>query len=75
MSKKEINAFDMNDILPLITRILEHNEVNISDMAKRTGIARSTLYDFLYKESNDLYRIQKIFTYLGIEVSIKLASK
>ncbi len=75
MSKKEINAFDMNDILPLITRILEHNEVNISDMAKRTGIARSTLYDFLYKDSNDLYRIQKIFTYLGIEVSIKLASK
>ena len=75
MSKKEINAFDMNDILPLITRILEHNEVNISDMSKRTGIARSTLYDFLYKDSNDLYRIQKIFTYLGIEVSIKLANK
>ena len=44
---KEINTYNVNDILPLITYILEHEEINISDMAKRTGIARSTLYDFL----------------------------
>ncbi len=72
---KEINAYNVNDILPLITYILEHEEINISDMAKRTGIARSTLYDFLYKDSNDLQRIQKILTYLGVQISIKLASK
>ena len=75
MSKKEMDAYDVNDILPLISDILDYKEINISDMSKKTGIARSTLYEFLYKESNDLKRIQKILTYLGIQISIKLASK
>ena len=75
MSKKEIDACDMNDILPSIASFLERYEINISDMAKKTGIPRSTIYEFLYKDSNDLKRIQKICTYLNMQISIKLATK
>jgi len=75
MSKKEISAHDMNDILPSIIEFLERYEINITKMSEETGIPRSTLYDFLYRESNDLLRIQKIISYLGLEISIKLADK
>ena len=71
MSKKEITAHDMNEILPSICKYIEHNEINISKMSKKTGIPRSTLYDFLYGDSSVLERIQKIITYLELEISIK----
>lgn len=71
MSKKEIMAHDMNELLPIIGSFIEHNEINVSKMCKKTGIPRSTFYNFLYVDSQILDRIQKIISYLGLEVSIK----
>ena len=71
MSKKEICAHDMNELLPIIRYVIEHEEINISSMCKDTGIPRSTLYDFLFQDSKELARIQKIMSYLGLEISIK----
>lgn len=71
MSNEEMCAHDMNDILPSIRYIIEHQEINISAMCKDIGIPRSTLYDFLYKESRELGRLQKLVSYLGLEISIK----
>lgn len=75
MSNNEITAHDMNELLPSIVRFLEHYEINVSKMCKETGIPRSTLYDFLFKDSNILGNIQRIIDYLGVEVSIKPARK
>ena len=75
MSNKEISAHDMNDILPSIDRFIEHYGINVSDMCKETGIPRSTFYDFLYGDSSALQRIQKIISYLGLEISIKPAAR
>lgn len=71
MSNKEITAHDMNELLPIISSFIEHNEINVSEMCKKTGIPRSTFYDFLYVDSQVLDRIQKIISYLGLEISIK----
>ena len=71
MSNKEITAHDMNELLPIIGDFIEHNEINVSEMCKKTGIPRSTFYDFLYVDSQVLDRIQKIISYLGLEISIK----
>lgn len=75
MSNKEIATHDMNELLPSISEFIEHNEINISEMCKKTGIPRSTLYDFLYVDSQILDRIQKIISYLGLEISIKPTRK
>ena len=71
MDTKEISAHDMNDVLPIIRRVIDRYEINISEMCKATGISRSTLYEFLFVESKTLARIQKILEYLGLEISIK----
>lgn len=71
MGNKEISAHDMNGILPIIRYVIDHFEINVSEMCKKTGIPRSTLYDFLYVDSRELARLQKIMSYLGIEISIK----
>lgn len=71
MNDKEINAHDMNELLPSIEKYLERYEINVSKMCKDIGIPRSTFYDFLYTGSKDLNRIQKLITYLGLEISIK----
>ena len=71
MSNKEIAAHDMNELLPIIIEFIEHYEINVSKMCKEIGIPRSTFYDFLYGNSNVLDRIQKIISYLGLEISIK----
>lgn len=73
MSKKEICAHDTDTILPVIRQFIERNEINVSQMCKETGIARSTLYEFLYEEPKALLRLQKIASYLGLEISIKPA--
>ena len=75
MNDKEINAQDLNELLPSINRYLERHEINISKLCKETGIPRSTFYDFLYMDSNVLSRIQKLITYLGLEISIKPTHK
>ncbi len=75
MSNKEISAHDMNEILPKIGDFIDHYEINVSEMCKKTGIPRSTLYDFLYGNSSALVRIQKIITYLDLEISIKPAAR
>ena len=75
MNDKEIIVHDMNELLPSINKCLERYEVNISKMCKEIGIPRSTFYDFLYMSSKVLNRIQKIITYLGLEISIKPANK
>ena len=76
MSKKEMSAHDMNDILPLIDDYIARYEINVSEMCKEIGIPRSTFYDFLYSDSNkSLIRIQTILSYLGLEVSIKPAAE
>ena len=67
----ETCAHDMNDLLPIIRRTIEHKEINVSKMCKETGIARSTLYDFLFDDCKALIRIQKLASYLGLEISIK----
>ena len=71
MSNKEMCAHDMNDILPTIRYVIEHHEINVSKMCKAIGIPRSTLYDFLFGDSKELARIQKLISYLGLEISIK----
>ena len=71
MSNKEIIAHDMNELLPGISKFIKRNEINISKLCKKTGIPRSTFYDFLYMDSSVLDRIQKIISYLGLEISIK----
>ena len=75
MSTKEITAQDMKELLPNIGKFIDHYEINISEMCKKTGIPRSTLYEFLYSDSKTLERIQRIITYLGVEISIKPAAK
>lgn len=75
MSTKEMCAHDMNDILPMIRDVIEHYEINVSKMCKTIGIPRSTLYDFLYGDSNVLSRIQELMSYLGLVISVKFAAK
>ena len=75
MSTKEICAHDMNSILPMIRYVLERYEINVSEMCKETGIPRSTLYDFLYSDPKLLSRLQKILSYLGLEISIKFTAE
>ena len=75
MNDKEINAHDMSELLPSINKYLERHEINVSKMCKETGIPRSTFYDFLYMDSNVLSRIQKLITYLELEISIKPTRK
>ena len=75
MNDKEINAHDMNELLPSIEKYLERYEINVSKMCKDIGIPRSTFYDFLYADSKYLNRIQKLITYLELEISIKPTRK
>ena len=75
MSKIESCAHDMNEILPFIGQYIAHYEINISDLCKKTGIPRSTLYEFLYSNSKTLDRIQKMISYLGLEISVKPAAE
>ena len=82
MSVREMTAYDkiidikdINDLLPRISDILDKKEIKKTDLSKNTKIPRSTIYEFLYKKSDDLEKIQKILSYLGIVISIKLAYK
>ena len=72
---KEINAHSMNDVLPGICKLIDLYEVNVTKMCKETNIPRSTLYEFLYSDSNALNMIQKLIVYLGVEISIKPAAR
>ena len=72
---KEITAQSMSDVLPGICKLIDLYEVNITKMCKETGIPKSTLYDFLYRDSNALNMIQKLIVYLGVEISIKPAAR
>lgn len=75
MYAKEIHTHNVNELLPVLRHLIEHYEVNVCDMCEKTGIPRSTYYDFLYTDSVAIERIQKLFSYLGVEVSIKLTTK
>lgn len=75
MNDKEINAHDMNELLPSIEKYLERYEINVSKLCKDIGMPRSTFYDFLFTDSKVLDRIQKLIAYLGLEISIKPTQK
>ena len=67
---KMINA---NELLDIISSLIEKKGINISMMTNKLDIPRSTLYDFLYKDNQTLERIQKLCEYLGIIIKVELA--
>ncbi|MDE5714761.1 MAG: helix-turn-helix domain-containing protein [Anaeroplasmataceae bacterium] len=47
MSEKEFVLHTYNDILKKINEVIRRKEMNKSNLAKRLGISRQTLYDYL----------------------------
>lgn len=47
MSEKEFVLHTYNDILKKINEVICRKEMNKSNLAKRLGISRQTLYDYL----------------------------
>ena len=73
MSKEEITIESFASLPSEIKRFLYRHGINVSRLCRETGIPRSSFYEFLDGRQAKYDLIQKVISYLKVDVSIKPA--
>ena len=76
MARYPMNVYKTFDCGKRMQDVLNSKNIDITDMAKRTGLSRSTIYYFVYNGTDiSSTRLAKICAYCGVSMDYVMGLK